>query len=325
MNGGTPAHELTIWNWTTGEVILVNHLVRRGRHFPDHSQMRSSLEIATFAFLDCRFLLVGGTVDINNGDARPCLYVLDMAQSSGEKIDLRADYLCMFSWPKLSAWSLPMAFSIRSDPSPAWQPSPETQLPFSIAHQHRIFVITSWVVAANGRQSCYDLFVSADTLLSHIEALPMPQCDIDWDEWGPTGTRLMRTPSPSNAWVCYVFGTKFVTVAASRPRQHPDTLEVRDFNQLAMKRAAESSKNMASQEGTPRHVYDSSVIRAGAFLNDVHTSLPYQVTKRTLPRPFTQQFLTAAMCSEDNLILVYVRMHRAGHVENFPNSMSSAV
>jgi len=211
-----------------------------------------------------------------------------------------------------------MAFSIRSDPSPAWQSNPETRLPFSIAHQHRLFVITFWVLVADGRQSSYDLFVSADTLLSHIGALPSdtPQRGIDWEEWGPTGTRLMRAPSPSNAWVCYVFGTKFVTVAASRPRQHPDTLEVRDFNQLAMKRVAESSKNMASQEGTPRHVYDSSVIRAGAFLNDVHTSLPYQVTKRTLPRPFTQQFLTAVMCSEDNLILVYSN-HRHCRVLTF--------
>lgn len=273
--------------------------------------MRSSPEIATFAFLSSRFLLVGSVIDIETGNSGPRLYVLDMAHPSSEKIVLTANYFCSFAWPQFDAWTTPATLSIRSDPPPAWQPNPQAQVPFSIAHQHRLFIITSSVLTGDGHNSSHDLFVSADTLLSHIEALPAGtlQHDIDWEEWGPTGTRLMRSSS-SSAWVCYVFGTKFATIT-SRNRLFPDTLEIRDFNQLAMKRDPESGENPDSQDGTVQHVYDSSVIKAGVFLYDVRTSLPYRVTRRSLPRSFTQHFLTAVMCSEDNLILVDVRMPQA--------------
>ncbi|OJA16126.1 hypothetical protein AZE42_00062 [Rhizopogon vesiculosus] len=288
MSHGPPTPELTVWNWTTGEVILT----------------RFSPEVMTFAFLSSRFLLVGSIVDIETDNTGPRLYVLDMTQSSSEKILLTADYFCSFAWPQFDAWTNPVGFSIRSDPSPAWQPNPEARVPFSIAHRHRLFIITSCVITSEGHESSHDLFVPADTLLSHIEALPTATVphDITWDEWGPTGTRLMQTPS-SSPWVCNVFGTKFATLA-SRTRLYPDTLEVRDFNQLAMKRAAESCKNLASEDGIAQYVYDSSVIKAGEFLYDVRTSLPYRVTRRSLPHSFTQHFLTAVMCSEDNLILV---------------------
>lgn len=241
-------------------------------------------------------------------NTQPCLYVLDMSHSSSEKIALTSDYFCAFAWPQFSDWTSLVAFSICSDPSPDWEPNPEAQLPFSFAHQHRLFIITSCVLTAYGRESS-DLFVSADTLLSHIEALPTGtlQHDINWDEWGPTGTRLMPSPFSPSPWVCHVSGTKFATFVTPRRRLDPDSLEVRDFNQLAMKRAAESSKNLVPQDEIAQHVYDPSVIKAGVFMDDVRTSLPYRFTRRTLPCSSTQAFLTAVMCSEDNLILVDVR------------------
>lgn len=279
--------------------------------FSDHLKTRSSPEIATFAFLSSRFLLVGSVIDIEAGGTGHRLYVLDMGHPSSEKIGLTANYFCSFAWPQFDAFTIPAELSIRSDPPPAWQPDPQAQVPFSIAHQHRLFIITSSVLTGDGHISTHDLFVSADTLLSHIEALPAGTLrhDINWEEWGLTGTRLMWS-SPSSDWVCYVFGTKFVTLT-SRNQLFPDTLEIWDFNQLAMRRDPESSENPASRDGIARHVYDSSVIKAGEFLYDVRTSLPYRVTKRSLPRSFTQHSFTAVMCSEDNLILVDVRMLQA--------------
>ncbi|KAG1757742.1 hypothetical protein EDB19DRAFT_1891444 [Suillus lakei] len=264
--------ELTIWNWTTGKVILT----------------RFSSEIATFAFLSSRFLLVGS--------AR--VYVFDMTQPSSEKFGLGVGYFCAFLWPEFDFWTSPVTFSIRSDPSPTWQPNPEARPPFSTAPGDRLFIITVCLVN-NGRISSYDMFIPAETLLSHIETLPteVVSHEIKWDEWGPTGTRLMRSLSQSSPWVCYVFGTKFVSLVEPT-HTSPQTLEIRDFNKLAMKRDAKAGDRIID------HVRDTTVIRK-VFAKEIHTSLPYRVIKRTLPpRPSTEPFFAAVMCSEDSLILV---------------------
>ncbi|KAG1749839.1 uncharacterized protein EDB91DRAFT_767947 [Suillus paluster] len=279
-----PNQELTIWDWTTGKVVLV--------------MTRTSPEIATFTFLSSRFLLVGSLVGIEALNTRSRLYVLDMARSSSEKIGLAADYFCAFLWPEFGLWTSPLTFSIRSDPSPAWQPDPEVQLPFLMAHRDRLFIIAASLLC-DGRVAYYDLFVSAGTFLSHIEAIPTgSRRDIDWDEWGPTGTRLMRSPSRFSPWVCYVFGTKHVSLV--QPIQmFPQTLEIRDFNQLAIKRDANVQDVVAD------HVCDATVI-SGVFQDKAQTSLPYRLTRRTLPPPrsSSEPFFNAVMCSEDSVILV---------------------
>ncbi|KAG2350184.1 hypothetical protein BDR05DRAFT_954285 [Suillus weaverae] len=274
--------ELTIWDWTTGKVILT----------------RFSSEIATFAFLSSRFLLVGSVFDSEAIHIQARLYVFDMTQPSSEKSGLGTDYFCAFLWPEFDFWTSPMTISIRSDPSPAWQHNPEARLPFSTAPGERLFIITVSLVN-NGRIASYNMFVSADTLLSHIETLPMevPCREIKWDEWGSTGTRLMRSLSQPSPWVCYVFGTKFVSLAEPT-HTSPQTLEIWDFNQLAMKRDAKV------QGGTSNHVRGTTVI-CNVFANEIHTSLPYRVIKRTLPpRSSPEPFFAAVMCSEDNIILV---------------------
>ncbi|KAG0704338.1 hypothetical protein DFH29DRAFT_801932 [Suillus ampliporus] len=302
MSHGSPSPDLTIWDWTTGKVILV--------------MIRSSPEIATFAFLNSRFLLVGSVIDFETLNVRSRLCVLDMARSSSEKIGLAADYFCAFLWPEFDYWTSPLAFSIRSDPSPVWQPNPEAQLPFSTAHGDRLFVITASLLS-DGRVAYYDLFVSAGTFLSHIEALPTEsrQRDINWDKWGPTGTRLMQSPSRSSPWVCYVFGSKVVSLV--EPTQmFAQTLEIWDFNQLAIKRDANVQDVIAD------HVWDTTMI-SSVFRDEVETSLPYRVTQRTLPpRSSTEPFFTAAMCSEDSIILVDVSMPQADRIKRFSNSAS---
>lgn len=275
--------ELTIWDWTTGKVILACF----------------SSEIATFAFLSNRFLLVGSLFGPEAINIQAHLYVFDMTQPSSEKFDLGANYFCAFLWPEFDFWTSPQTFSIRSDPSPAWQPNPEARLPFSTAPGDRLFIMTVSLVN-NGRIASYDMFVPANTLLSHIEALPKQEVhsyEIKWDEWGPTGTRLMQSLSQPSPWVCYVFGTKFVSLVEPT-HTSPQTLEIRDFNQLAMKR------DTKVQGGISHHVHDTTVIRE-VFANEIHTSLPYRVVKRTLtPCSSPEPFFAAVMCSEDSLLLV---------------------
>lgn len=274
--------EITIWDWTTGQVILACF----------------SSEIATFAFLSSRFLLVGSVFDPEAINIQARLYVFDMTQPSSEKFGLEANYFCAFLWPEFDSWTNPLTFSIRSDPSPAWQPNPEARPPFSTAPGDRLFIMTV-SLENNGRIASYDMFVSANTLLSHIGALSteVHSHEIKWDEWGPTGTRLMQSLSQPSPWVCYVFGTKFVSLV-ERTHTSPQTLEMRDFNQLAMKRDAKV------QGGISHHVHDTTVIRK-VFANEIHTSLPYRVVKCTLPPCSSPEpFFAAAMCSEDSLILV---------------------
>ncbi|KAG1871004.1 hypothetical protein C8R48DRAFT_770604 [Suillus tomentosus] len=274
--------ELTIWDWSTGKVILTCF----------------SSEIATFAFLSSRFLLVGSVFDSEAINIQARLYVFDMTKPSSETFGLWADYSCVFLWPEFNFWTNPVALSIRSDPSPTWQPNPEARLPFSTAPGDRLLIITVSLVN-NDRIVPYDMFVSADTLLSHIEALPteVRSREIKWDEWGPAGTRLMRSLSQPSLWVCYVFGTKFVSLTEPT-HTSPQTLEMWDFNQLAMKRDAKV------QGGISHHVRDTTVIDK-VFADEIYTSLPYRVIKRTLPPHSSPELsFTAVICSEDSLILV---------------------
>ncbi|KAG1745446.1 uncharacterized protein EDB91DRAFT_1328202 [Suillus paluster] len=281
MSPGAPS-QLTIWDWTTGRVILT----------------RLGHEITTFAFLNSRFLLVGAGIEFETLNALCRLYVLDMGHSSNETIGLAADYFCAFLWPEFDMWTTPGAFSIRSDPSPAWQPNPESPLPFSMAHGDRLFMITASLLSDAPPVYC-DLFVSAGTFLSHIEAIPtgIRRPDIHWDEWGPTGTRLMRCDRESSPWVCSIFGTKYVSLVEPT-HMLPQTLELRDFNQLAMKRDANVQDVIAG------HVCNTTVINDN-FENKVQTSLPYRLTQRTLPpQHWSEPFFNAVMCSEDSVILV---------------------
>ncbi|KAG2159693.1 uncharacterized protein EDB93DRAFT_1073686 [Suillus bovinus] len=291
--------ELTVWDWTTGKVIFT---------------WCFDSEIVTFAFLNSRFLLVGSAFGSGDIDIQAQLYVFDMTKPSSKKFGRRTDYFCVFLWPEFDFWANPVDLSIRSDPSPTWQPNSKAQLPFSTAPGNRLFIITVSLMT-NHRIIPYDTFVPADTLLSHIEALSTEvRCrEIEWDEWGPTGTRLMRSSSlHDSVWVCYVFGTKFVSLTEPTLTS-PQTLEIRDFNQLAIKRDAKV------QDGISHHVHDTTVVRK-VFANEIHTSLPYRVIKRTLPpHSSLEPIFTAAMCSEDNLILVDVSMPHAYRTERFSN------
>ncbi|KAG0697056.1 hypothetical protein DFH29DRAFT_174755 [Suillus ampliporus] len=143
--------------------------------------------------------------------------------------------------------------------------------------------------------------------LSHVEALPRGtrRHIINWDEWGPTGTRFMKSPPHSYTWTGYVFGCKFVSLvtlpkaAAGRQSQ---TLEMWDFNQLATRRAA----TLGFKRENIRRVYDATVVKDRVFVKTIRTSLPYSVTTRPLPPPRSPEepTFTDVMCSEDNLLLV---------------------
>lgn len=275
--------ELTAWNWKTGELILT----------------RSSCDIATFTFLTSHLLLVG-TVMNESEVIQPQLFILDLSIPSKIKVTLTADYTCIFGLPSFSLVVKPIKIVIRSDPSPEWKPNPRTQIPFSVARGQRLFLITI-CVEEKKKEVSYDLFAPADILLSYVTALP-PQTRqhiIDWDTWGPTGTRLLKSPPHSIVWTGYVFGSKFVLVTppkntAGQPLQ---TLQIWNFNQLVIKRATA----LGLENENMHYVNDTTVVKDKVFAKTIRTSLPYSVTTRTLP-PRSPEF-TDAMCSEDAILL----------------------
>lgn len=289
---GENTPELTVWNWKKGELILT----------------RSSSEIAAFAFLTSHLLLVG-TVMNETKVTEPRLFVLDMSQPSTIKVTLTADYVCVFGFPPFNLVVSPTGIVIRSDPSPEWKPNPEARIPFSIARGQRLFLITTWVKEKK-KEVSYDLFVPANMLLSYVTALP-PRSSrhvISWDTWGPTGTRLLKSPPHSRIWTGYVFGSKFVSLIASPKAKattgqpSPQTIQMWDFNQLAIKRAA--ALNVEKEH--VRRVDDTTVVRDTVFVKTIRTSLPYSITTRALspPRSPEEPIFTDAMCGEDTIFLV---------------------
>ncbi|KAG1763824.1 hypothetical protein EV702DRAFT_1205384 [Suillus placidus] len=284
--------ELVVWNWKTSEVIL----------------RRSSREIATFVFLASHLLLVGTVMNEVTEVTEPRLFVLDISKSSTIKLTLTADYICVFGFPPFDLVVSPVKIIIRSDPSPEWKPDPEARIPFSVARGQRLFLITTWVEEKNQKQVSYDLFAPANILLSYVPALP-PQTRrhvINWDTWGPTGTRFLKSPPHSRVWTGYIFGSKFVSLLTSPKAiagQSSQTLQMWDFNQLAMKRATV----LGFEKENVHYVNDTTVVEDDkVFVKTIRMSLPYSITTRTLPPPHFpgQATFTDAMCGEDTIFLI---------------------
>ncbi|KAG1769850.1 hypothetical protein EDD22DRAFT_817338 [Suillus occidentalis] len=289
--------ELAVWDWLRGELLLI----------------RSSREIATFAFLTSHLLLVGAVM--NKVDmAEPGLYVLTISAST-IKLTLTGDYICAFGFPSFDLVVSPEAILIRSDPSPEWKPNQE--VPFSIARGHRLFIITIHVkIEGEKEKVTYDLFTLASILLSYVTSLPRQthRHTIKWDTWGPTGTRFLKSPPHSyDVWTGYVFGSKFISLITppkSRAGQSLQTIQVWDFNQLAIKRATA----LGVEKDNVYYVSDTTVVDdLDMFVKTIRTSLPYSVATRTLPPPCSpqDQTFTDAMCSEDTIFLVDEKRRRA--------------
>jgi hypothetical protein len=282
--------ELTVWNWKTGEIILT----------------RSSSEIAAFTFLTSHLLLVA-TMMNEAKVTEPRLFVLDISQPSAIKATLTSNYVCVFGFPSFHPVVSPVAIVIRSNPSPDWKPKPEAHIPFSVARGQRLLLITLQVKEKK-REVSYDLFTPANILLSYVTALPprTSQHIINWDTWGPTGTRFLKSPPHSHVWFGYVFGSKFVSLVTSpnvTEGQPSQTIQLWDFNQLAIKRAAA----LGFEREHVRHINDTTVVKDKVFVKTIRTSLPYSITTRTLPPPRSPEepTFTDAMCGEDTIFLVH--------------------
>ncbi|KAG2074982.1 hypothetical protein BDR04DRAFT_1228788 [Suillus decipiens] len=233
--------------------------------------IRSSCEIATFTFLTSHYLLVGTVMNGFTQATEPRLFILDMSRPSTIKLTLTADYVCVFRFPSFNPVVSPVNIVIRPDPLPERKPHLEAHTPFSIVHGQQLFIITIWVeLEEKKKKVSYDLF----------------------------------SPPHSHVWTEYVFGSKFASFdkpPKTATGQRPQTLQVWDFNQLAVKRAI----SLGPEREHTRFISDATLVRDEVLIEAVRTSLPYSVTTRTLPpRSPEEPAFTDAMCCEDAILLV---------------------
>ncbi|KAG2369407.1 hypothetical protein BDR07DRAFT_1323501 [Suillus spraguei] len=288
------APELVVWNWKTGELVLI----------------RSSCEIATFTFLTSRYLLVGTVMNGFTQVTEPRLLILDMSRPSTIKLTLTADYVCVFGFPSFDPVVSPVNIAIRPDPFPEWKLNIEAHIPFSIVHEQQLLLVTMWVeLEERKKKVSYDLFVPANILLSCVTTLSRQNSNsrhmINWDTWGSTGTRFLKSPPHSHVWTGYVFGTKFgslIKPPKTATGQRSQILQVWDFNQLSLKRAVA----LGFEREHTRFISDATLVRDEVLIEAVRTSLPYSVTTRTLPPSCSPEepAFTDAMCCEDAILLV---------------------
>jgi hypothetical protein len=259
------------------------------------------MEMRAFTFLTESHVLVAVLTEMGAQ-----LLIIDFKKASEETSPIeRCD--CAFNFPVINPWANLLHITIRSDPGPLWAPRSQQQVPFFHDTRNRLFVVTLWVFDGRVVQDIV-LFIPSSTLLIHFNHV-LAAGDVDlvpWKTWGPHGTRLIPSLSHSTVWVCYVYGTKFVV---TRPaRRGSRSLQVYDFNQLALRHSLQHRrKSHVKTEFVTGYKGLSSDVLCTIFADDVATSLPYRKQTMLLDNKMCGGDIEAAMCNEDNLVIVAVR------------------
>ncbi|KAM5538775.1 hypothetical protein V8D89_007497 [Ganoderma adspersum] len=263
--------ELLIWDWEAGTL-----------------RMRiTSCRLYSWAFLTSRLLLLA-----HGGEGSDALYflVIDLDSprpSNAATVALsEVDYLCTFRYPPLVEDVTVLDMIICSEPGPVRRPPPALPVPFSVSHEDRLFVVTLTCM----RDAYFDAMdilslVPASTFLCVINTLAPGEthCDFAWAEWGPRGSRLMLPLNMNSlADACCAYGMKFAETHSDIRGGRSRKLGVmRDFNQLAVRKVADSEAGMKDlarhredleEQGGVRVVEDTTVLKHGVFQEEVTTA-----------------------------------------------------
>lgn len=179
---------------------------------------------------------------------------------------------------------------IRADPGPM-SPTEDTAIPFSQDPADFIIILTFWLFMTGNRRSLIHAIPSR-----HLLSLVNAEEDLYvWTDWLPKKTRLLYTKqSPSDIWVCYVYGTKFILSERLPRGQSGYSARLFNFNQLALRR--ERGQDSETRE-TPKG------LKTSAALRDVDASLPFSSHSFVLEDAHDHCF---ALCSEDHILIVDV-------------------
>lgn len=292
-------NELIVWNWRSGHMYM--HLTG--------DEMRS------FSFLSEQHVVVA-LVSLSPADEfNASLLVVDYTLESSDKKEYdEVVYSYSLSLPRLSPSTLPIRFAIRCDPSPSWTPDPNLRVPFHLARSNRVYAVSLQVQTDDIDDEeeegghLLELFVPQSTFLGYMGVLGKAQRQIDWETWGPGGTRFMEFPRGqvnSTTWVCCSYGSRYVVKECSSRTNDTCMVLLYDFNKRA--RAEDTIPQTQDPSVLPVlppdesfHVTTPTEIKK-IFATNVSTSMPYRVHSVALPAADAHCTL---MCSEDALIVV---------------------
>ncbi|KAG7099024.1 hypothetical protein E1B28_000907 [Marasmius oreades] len=294
-------NEIIVWNWRSGHI----------------KTYLTGDEIRSFSFLSERHIVVAiVSLSPASDDFNASLLVVDFElQSGGKKAYHAALHTRSLSLPRLSRSALPIRFAIRCDPSPSWTPGPELHVPFHLAHSNRVYAVSLQVQTDDisdedeGEDThLLVLFVPQSTLLAYTDVLgkEQEQHEVDWETWGPTGTRFMEFPLTQTnftVWECYSYGSRYVVKECSSRTNGTCTVLLYDFNRRARvhdTQAQDPSNLLVLPPDETFHVTTPTEIKK-IFVTEVSTFMPYRVHIVTLP---AANAYCALMCSEDALIVV---------------------
>lgn len=123
-----------------------------------------------------------------------------------------------FELPRPVFEGVVITMSIRAEPPP-WHPSQMYRQgkPFTAGPDSQVLAVTFDIFqpaeGLNFNRNSYVLFTHHSTLLEGLEdELPLTALTVPWNKWGPDKTRLLPTDFSEHVWVCYMHGTRFVTL-----------------------------------------------------------------------------------------------------------------
>ncbi|TFK55467.1 hypothetical protein OE88DRAFT_622844 [Heliocybe sulcata] len=274
-----PEHELVIWDWKSGSLKMT----------------RPGIEMESFAFLTDTLVVITLFTFRQERPAvmclKPVLCITDFTKYSSTYRGAAGNHTVQLGLPELTPGVFPSNMKIRMDPAPAFSPSASQGVPFHIDSTNRVFIVT-FTAASRHVHAPVTLFIPLKTVLSWYHT---GRREIDWEEWGTRGTRILGTLRTSPHWLCYVYGPKFVH------RSIPEEIDVYDFNELAIRRlqaALEVPENVRIVTEPSRFEH------SGVFSEEVTTSAPYMVTTARLPERLAEDPFTIPMLTEDNLFFI---------------------
>ena len=236
---------------------------------------------------------------ILRSDREPTLQVLSIAAYVEPVHSLKdMPYICELQYPELHGTM--EYFLIRSEPTPTWRPPAASGVPFYSSRKDFIFTISMRTLWGEAHESAV-LIVPLSTLLSEVErSHDVPRRNVPWDAWGPRGARMVCR-EPSETWVCYTYGMKFIQGLRWKNGQIARTY---DFNPYAARKHVKTSvdspipwKRLAKQSKLSG--------RCECFDGEVITTLPGRVATVTLQH--SEEGWDAPMIGEDHILMVQVR------------------
>ncbi|KAF8640379.1 hypothetical protein AX17_000049 [Amanita inopinata Kibby_2008] len=300
--------EAVLWNWKTGQVLA--NIV--------------SDDIKSMAFLSERYLILA-TLRLSDtlDELEPTLTAVDFVATPPQRRRLdELESIFTFCFPPMAETASALDIEVRSDAAPIWTPGPELTVPFFTSRNNRLCVITLLVDPGGNFAQEIVLHALGSTFLSLMKEASLSETatQFDWDMWGPEGSRMSMPAFPrSQTWVCYVYGTRYVSTGLSR-RRRAGYVYMYDFNQLGLRWHKQRQEDAGGgSEATARKgaedvdeeaeerllcVTAPTVFEAGTiFRDEVETRLGYRVRGVAIPGE-PSMLSRSAMCSEDSIILV---------------------